>query len=67
MKKRIIAIALSLFTTFTFFCGCKDKEKEQGVEIENVVSQLPKTVEATGINVIENGKSACDIERGCCF
>ena len=57
MKKRIIAIALSLFTTFTFFCGCKDKEKEQGVEIENVVSQLPETVEATGINVIENGKS----------
>ena len=57
MKKRIIAIALSLFTTFTFFCGCKDKEKEQGVEIENIVSQLPETVEATGINVIENGKS----------
>ena len=57
MKKRIIAIALSLFTTLTFFCGCKDKEKEQGVEIENVVSQLPETVEATGINVIENGKS----------
>ena len=57
MKKRIIAIALSLFTTLTFFCGCKDKEKEQGVEIENVVSQLPETVETTGINVIENGKS----------
>ena len=57
MKKRIIAIALSLFTTFTFFCGCKDKEKEQGVEIENILSQLPETVEATGINVIENGKS----------
>ena len=57
MKKRIIAIVLSALTALTFFGGCKDKEAEKGIEIENVVSQLPSSVKETGLNVIENGKS----------